>query len=302
MNLTFNERSAITVSSANHAFAVLDQFFDTCEYVNLEFKSSLRLSYTEAPQHLQLHADANFLTYLSRKSREQRSLILTLLTSLPVMHDYPYYLIEGKACNGIGYACEKKHPSISFHSEGKWATPFLTVDKHLFEGDQEVSEVIEHENIFDKASVDVHRIVLDRLVEDEKALQQSGVTSGKEIWASRAELFPSIIFCSSTSDYLNDLAGGGTYNALFKRLKDINAYFEGWTAGDFNRKGFSGGSRLESDTRIDKYQFKYSFPDGNIYQCSMHCEFYDHGMRLHFYPNPNDHKCYIGYVGKKIGA
>lgn len=302
MKFTFNERSAIPVASVAHAYAVWDQFFDVCKYLTTKYNHPLGLYYTEAPQHLLLHADASFLAYINTIDNEKRTFILGLLTGKPVVHDYPYYIIDKKACNGIGHACEMAHPALSMATANQWTQNFINLFRVLISDAGEESEDIKHKNVFDNASVDFHDDEIKKIIKAEVDAINSGINSGKEIWEAREKIFPHIVFSAQTKEYLVNLSGGGIFHALFKRLREINSYFKNWKTGDFDRKGFSGESRLESDTRIDKYGFNFPFPDKKTYFCGMHCEYYDHGFRLHFFPRPADHICYIGYIGKKIGS
>ncbi|WP_316851600.1 hypothetical protein [Pedobacter agri] len=303
MKLTFNDRSEIEVPGSIQAIGLLNEFFDTCDYLKTKYGRKPEVYFTKSFLELSLHPSLPMDAYLSQLEKDKKSFVLSLITGKPVAHDYPYYLIDSKACNGLGYACENEHPGISLSTEDKWKENFIKIQKVTFDdNDHEVSEEINKENIFDKASSDTHHAVLEKLIKAEKSIDSIGVYSGKEIWAARTELFPKLIFSPETEKYLKSLNGGGMFRALLGRLIEMNAYFEGWAMGDFDSGGFGGESRSEFPSRRAMYNFTFPFPEGKSFDCYLHCNYFDRGSRLHFHANTEDRLCYIGYMGKKIGA
>lgn len=301
MDITYNERSAISLASPNQAHQVLDNFFDLCKYLAKTYKQSVQLHYTESPYEKTLHPHSTIQAYLNTQTAEDRTRIVNLLTGTQVAHDYPYYMLEDLPCNGIGHAIENGQPSISLATEDKWKKPCLDVFKHTIE-EEEVVAPVRHENIFDEASTATHDALIRKNLAIEKARLDGEIHSGKELWSAREKIFPNLVLGPALEAYLPTVSGGGFFNQLYKRLVQMNDYFDSWTNGDFNRKGFPGDSRPESDTRLNNHNFKMNFKDKGDLDCQMHCEFYDHGTRIHFHPNADDRKGYIGYIGKKIGA
>lgn len=300
MNLTYNERSAIPLESANQAFQVLDIFFNVCTRLSKTYEA-IRLDYTENPYQQTLHPHSTIQAYLKTKNKEECSRIVGLLTGTQVAHDYPYYLIYDQPCNGIGHAVEQSQPCISLTTEQKWAVTYLELFRHTIE-EGELIEPIKHENVFDEASIDAHDAYIRANLAVEKARLESQIHSGKELWPSRENIFPSLVFSPAVEAYIINLSGSGLFNQLYRRLVDMNNYFAGWASGDFDRKGFSGDPRLESRTRFNQLDFNMSFSDNLTLDCQMHCDYYNKGFRIYFHANTQDRKGYIGYVGKKIGA
>ena len=301
MDITYNERSAVSLASPNQAHHALDVFFDVCKYLAKTYKQPLQLHYTESPYERTLHPHSTIQAYLNMQTVEDRARIISLLTGTQVVHDYPYYMMDSLPCNGIGHSVENGHPSISLATEDKWTKPYLDLFRHTIE-QKEVIDPIRHENIFDQASAAMHDALIQKNLAIEKARLEGEIHSGKELWSAREKIFPNLVLGSALEAYLLSVPGGGFFNQLYKRLVQMNDYFNSWINGDFNRKGFPGDSRPESDTRLNQHNFKMNFEKKGDLDCQMHCEFYDHGFRIYFHPNTDDRKGYIGYIGKKIGA
>ncbi|MEG1094996.1 MAG: hypothetical protein RSE08_07745 [Lactococcus sp.] len=145
---------------------------------------------------------------------------------------------------------------------------------------------------------------LTNLVNEEIEELSSSISSGYDVWEQRKKLFPNLEFCSSVKAQLIEDSQGFHIKQVLKKLKRMDIYF-----GNHNRQyspqELGLDARTESDTVQQDPQLKrlrlFQLPDGT----SQH--FFDHvGFtgnycgRIHFYPDTENQKCYIGYIGKHL--
>lgn len=169
----------------------------------------------------------------------------------------------------------------------------LTIDEN-----EEISEEIV---VVSNISKEFHVTRLEGKVVDESI---SMLSSGQDLWERREELFPNLIFCDRVKRQLYTDPEMFHIKQVAKKLKRMQEYFsEDNAVYRPNKLGL--GARTESDT-VKNSAYLSSFrvfekPDGTK------SYFYDHisfpgrySGRIHFLPDCENKKCYIGHIGEHL--
>lgn len=134
--------------------------------------------------------------------------------------------------------------------------------------------------------------------------QKKNIQCGKDLWDRRTELFPHLIFCDGVKSQISELGKSSNLTNIIERLRVLDKVALDWTNGDFNYSQTNKSYRLtihpESKPTIDNYRQAriFSLPDKRKELFSLHIITGD--LRIHFYPDNNEKKVYIGYVGHHL--
>jgi hypothetical protein len=303
MKLVINELSYGKTTSDVKAKQWYDTFFDECIAIEKEYKSKVTLIYSLPISNHAFNSDYSFGSWINGLlDSDYKSSILGMLTQDPIIHDYPYYKVYGVEGKGIGYAFDTNELLISIQSDANWKVSTLKVTKESL-NEETLDFESEHKNInniHDKKSRLSHNAFILQKIKELSEDKLKELTNGSILWKKCNIFFPNIVFCDSVETQIKFLSGSSIV-ALRKRLQELQMYLSNWNSGDFDYKAIGGDARLESDTRISKYPaLKIMCPDGKYRLFSYHCDWWLWGYRMHFYPDSNNHKCIIGYIGKKI--
>jgi|GEM_PF-1809678 len=303
MDIVLNELS-FNNSTRGRAIDWYNTLFDTCISFGKELNTPISLVATDKFSNIILDKEMMFDKWLSTISdRDKKFLIISMVTKKPILHEYPYYYFEKSEAKGLGYAYENELLPISLDNNEKWHELFLEIELHYL---TEESLEYKEESLSVKHSWNInssnHHLehFREKLSSNQKLIIQE-INSGVELWNNREVYFSHLLFCESTEDNIKRLSGI-ILKSLCNRLLEMNNYFSKWKNGDFERNGFGGDPRLESDTREKKFKKNLTIecPDKENRMFSFHCNFGTRDLRLHFFPDVEKRICYIGYIGKKI--
>lgn len=136
-----------------------------------------------------------------------------------------------------------------------------------------------------------------------KGTQYPDPKSGEELWSERDRLFPGLEFCESTGAQLNDLGNGDArLEQVLRALKSLDTYIETWSEGAFDGRRVRGPCSEESNQTLQRYSDERTFlcPDGTHRLFSWHYKLITLHWRVHFYPDEEQRKIIIGYVGRHL--
>ena len=91
---------------------------------------------------------------------------------------------------------------------------------------------------------------------------------------------------------------------IINRLKSLNDYAEHWKTGDFSYEDVNATTDLrispESNNTIKNYGSlrRFTIPNQGKKLFDLHIK--TGNLRFHFYPDNNNRKIYIGYIGKHL--
>ena len=132
--------------------------------------------------------------------------------------------------------------------------------------------------------------------------RQSSIFSGQDLWEQRESLFPNLVFCNSVKQQLYESPHRTHIQKIVSRLSILNEYYNLYPT--YQTKLLSG-ARTESDSVKNdpslKSERKFTKPDGTSDYFYEHISFSgDYSGRIHFLPDDNNKRIYVGYVGKHL--
>ena len=128
----------------------------------------------------------------------------------------------------------------------------------------------------------------------------------RNFWSRRVKLFPNLILCGEVEMQISRIGNSGYFNQIIQRLKEFNSAVNGWTQGVFNYTQINANSSLrispESASTMSRYanERRFSLPDGRTEEFELHIK--AGNLRIHFFPDNQAKKIYIGYIGPHLST
>ncbi len=161
-------------------------------------------------------------------------------------------------------------------------------------------------NLSNSVNLDVHH---DDLIMRRNAL----LSTAKDIWLQRADLFPHITLLSNQIG--TSLQSWSARQDILTKARDalnvLDLFCEKWLAGDYveyrheylRDLGLAAEVSGESDSVIrnpkKKNERMFWLDDGRQVYCENHAKLPD-GYRLHFYPDAANKRIYVAYLGSHL--
>ncbi len=125
-----------------------------------------------------------------------------------------------------------------------------------------------------------------------------------DFWNGRGELFPNLILCENVWQQIEHLSvRDDRFKLIGDKLKRLNAFTGKWTAGVFDYKSCGLDCSPDTPTRVaNTIAFRtFACPEIGNQVFSLHAKWYfgSEPFRLYFFPEANNHKVYVGYIGAK---
>ncbi len=123
-------------------------------------------------------------------------------------------------------------------------------------------------------------------------------------WKRKKELLPDLIFCDSVKQSIQKAGNSSHFNQILTKLKILNDIARNWQKGKFSyhRANQNHGINISPETpnTMAKYgtQRTFQLPEGGSQEFNLHVK--TGGLRFHFYPNEQNRKIYIGYIGPHL--
>jgi hypothetical protein len=297
--LVFNELSApVTLDNAQQVLGLLEVFSDV-------------LADPRCGPNRVLVAPANFLQFpiangytvgrwlkLKRGDEPRWRRILLLVDkrrdfTLFDRHDADTeYTYEGNSAVGLSVAHVEDGLAVSIHSHQKWDAPFIALEKTWATDSDVESRSLAVTHAARTFHLDSHIAWLKRWTADP--------VNGKELWARRAELFPSLDFCESVEEQLDALSGAEPrFKVALRGFAVLESYCSSWTTAyfDIHRLGNASGESLST---LNMYREERTFkcPDGQYRVFEWHLKKGD--TRIHFFDFPSTRRILIGYIGNHL--
>ncbi|WP_406242053.1 hypothetical protein ACF3M2_14205 [Tissierella carlieri] len=209
--------------------------------------------------------------------------------------------IEGYKFIGIGclVASNTDKNVVSLQTHELWINEIIS--GVLSSLDDEMDKIITKDIQLNNISEEAHCL---RLEDKLKKTAFDNLSSGQDLWEKRELLFPNLIFCESVKEQLYKDPQKFHIEQIAKKLFRIQEYFSEYD-GVYHPKKLGLDARSESETVKSNESLRamryFKKTDGsNDY-------FYDHiGFmgnycgRIHFLPDDENRKCYIGYIGRHL--
>ncbi|MBF0234062.1 MAG: hypothetical protein HQK65_13645, partial [Desulfamplus sp.] len=129
---------------------------------------------------------------------------------------------------------------------------------------------------------------------------------GALLWDNRHAEFPKLIFCSDCKKIFTNLSiSRANYDRLWENLKLLNnnisgCIFDGQLK-ELTQLNFTDESnRIKENSKLRRYR-EFVLPDkGTKEFFGLHVKNFPGSFRLHFLPDYEQHKIYVGYFGKHL--
>ncbi|MGD1912450.1 MAG: hypothetical protein ACFB2X_16845 [Rivularia sp. (in: cyanobacteria)] len=204
---------------------------------------------------------------------------------------------QGEIVNGIGFALIIDGLPVSFNSEIRWDTSYLSL---------EVIRIDENQNLINETVEIVHASCRNHIKEHNNWIKnrfRTQIINGQELWDRRVELFPNLEFCDEVYRQIQSLDNGKSIlRQILKRLFELEEYCKSWKVGAFDFDALPSKVSPESESRLKQFNDKLSFKcsDGKKRLFSLHVRMTPGAGRLHFCTELGPGKIIIGYIGYKI--
>lgn len=201
----------------------------------------------------------------------------------------------GALANALGLAHRLKGLGLSLPSHEAWQSKMISLDLlELAEDGGTVEGEVEARNASIPSDVEFHDVSI-------RADLRSPFANGTDIWAQRADLFPSLIFVPRTRQQIEGiLAGDPMLEQLWIKLSGMNQAIANWESGAVPHPVFPFNVRPESTSRKKYVNFKDAENVERTF--SDHCDLAPTEGRIHFIlmTEPKKHGL-VGHVGRKLG-
>lgn len=314
----FNELSLMHPTVSVEAVQLLlEGFVRSCVRARELGLEDLRLHERSIPNlyYVQLHNDYNIDTWLrdNRVSNDLRNRFREIVTSSPLVKDIEtdqherYHNSEFRKSLdrttyqvwGLGAAYIFDTLSISFATHTEWEQSEVWVDHYYL--DTELSEANEPRAVR-HFSNSVH---LNNHLTWWEECKRDSLQKSADLWQRRQEFFPNLEFCAEVENQLKNIGISKALTQIIDRLTTLNKYVSShWKTGAFNYDDANEQTNLrispESDKTLQKFGSlrKFTIPERGKAIFDLHIKAGD--LRLHFYPDNNAQKIYIGYIGKHL--
>ncbi len=201
----------------------------------------------------------------------------------------------GALANALGLAHRLKGLGLSLPSHEVWQSRNISLDLvELAEDGETVQSEVEARNASVPADLNFHDASI-------RADLRPPFANGADIWAHRAELFPSLTFIPRTRHQIEGiLPGDPMLEQLWIKLSGMNQAVADWASGGVPHPVFPFNVRPES-TRRKKY-VKFNDADDVERTFSDHADLAPTEGRIHYLLITEPKKyALVGHVGRKLG-
>jgi hypothetical protein len=126
----------------------------------------------------------------------------------------------------------------------------------------------------------------------------------QNVWENRAILFPNLIFCDRIWEQIEHLSvHDDRFKLINEKLKRLNAFTGKWVAGVFDFKNLGLENSPDTPTRVANTLALRTFNcpaiGERVFNLHIKWSYGREFFRLYYFPNENNHKVYVGYIGPK---
>ncbi len=314
--MVLNEES-LPFRSKDDCESHLPEFFDIVKEAFLERVAPVRVSeqFDAGWYNILLCGDIFLRTWLEKQEKEYRRRLKSLFanTAVPqipyedaiLRHRYglsEFYLDGNKklATPSLGAALIQDAISISFLSGIHWDSPHISIV--WMKMDDSMSIEKEKQTVKNAARL-VHWRV--HLVDIQKQRKEN-CRKGAEFWNRREQEFPKLVFCGNTEKEFKRMSySNAMFNRLWDNLKLLNEHIlesdsdeelRAKAALDFTDESDS----VKNNPKLRRFR-EFALPGGTQKEFfGLHVKNFPGAFRLHFFPDYQNNKVYIGYFGKHL--
>jgi len=213
---------------------------------------------------------------------------------------------EDSSFEALRAAAWHDSPLVGFPTRSPWMDSPIPVTVTQLDQDGEIRQsALDLINFFSFGIFEHH---IPELLEKRNEL----IRSGRTIFDDRATLFPDLKFCGKTPQQLRNWSAGHIIlDQVKETLTVLNHFCEVWGNDSFPAYhhgalkvlGLNHEVSGESSTVLNKPRLRaereFWLPCGRKEVFQNHVKL-NNGFRLHFFPEPDSKKIYIGYIGPHL--
>ncbi|HAJ79093.1 MAG TPA: hypothetical protein DCO75_04915 [Fibrobacteres bacterium] len=317
--LVFNHHS-LPFNSKEKAFSAIPEFLKICLRANNLGLSTILIDDNVDRNwfRLQLAEGYYWQDWYNQNNNDQNKDLIRAFRSIKTRQ--PFFssndIVEGlelfevklnaKDYSAFQAAVWHESPVTSFPTRVPWNTSPIPVEVNEINKDGKlISNKSEIDNIYSMS-------IIDMLEPDLLNNRKESIQSGKEILERKKEICPLVDFCGKTQEHL---LSGSFSKTILEQVKDsitgLNSFCEKWNAGIFEnyshenlrKAGLNHNVSGESPTVLQnpalRSEREFWLPDGSKELFENHIKIAK-GIRIHFYPDPENKKIYVGYIGSHL--
>lgn len=317
MDIILNELSLQQLAAtAAQARAVLDQWLQLVDALSRQlavqpvFRAAISLLHLPVAQDGYL-----FVQWLDALSPDEQARALAATAQTPfVRESYPEYRFRGTAppipaecydveCHGFAYAVEHSCLTWSLDPQAHWPAPQYPLARLTVEAENVHEEVLPAWHLPATGLVPAHQPFLAaRLSDTEQRIIQSNRTGAAllRFWSVH---FTHLDLTAEATRTL-PLVPTGALPAVIRLLIELQRFFSHWNGIPANYEtALAFKATQESDSRLREYAQNLLIRclDGETRLMNWHLRYTPDAGRLYFIPNEAQRRCFVGYVGLKIG-
>jgi len=316
--LVLNELSVDHISENQFAARqIMTMFLKTYQTASkLGIRNSFSIpAYTYYIHNLELCPGYTVHDWLFDKDvkREEQSYFRTIANKSPLqmpedidinsLLEWSEYSYDSKICKGFAIAAITNSIAVSFQSDECWLTHSFSIKREFIDSENLDAggsnfEFYEVKHVSEPSHFEHHKEWIDEL-------KLNQVADGIALWRQKEQMFPKLIFCDNTKEFITDLRSSHPwFNPILSKFRDFQHYCEGWHSGQFVDTAIRGKLSRESESVRNSSHLiglrTFLCPDGQHRICEWHARLTPNEGRLHFYPDEENKVIYIGYIGRHL--
>lgn len=204
---------------------------------------------------------------------------------------------QGKLSKGLKAAFFSNTYCINFLTDMCWDVTSIPIEHEYW-----VEDDIRKEQKVVKCFSTVEHV--NAHIDSFRQQQEANLQRSRELWDRRNEFFPNLVLCPSVKQQISRLGKSIDFGNVLERLRELDMVASKWVSGSFNysliNKQYNLTIHSESQLTLDNFgsSRRFTLPNGDRKSFPLHLLV--GGLRIHFYPDVDEHIIYIGYIGAHL--
>lgn len=213
--------------------------------------------------------------------------------------EYEFTVEGGRTAGGLGSAYLLESIAVSLNTSGNWDQTEIAVSVSQM---TDMGDIEQNEQIVKHISQVSHIPLHQNWIQDRFT---TSVSDGEYLLTKCPQWYPDLVFIAQAETQLREMtAGTPQLRQAVKRLFDLENYCQTWVDGGFDKDKLASKASPESNSVRDNPKFRdkrmFLFPDGRSEFCEWHVRLTPDNWRLHFFPDAEQRKITICYIGTKL--
>ena len=249
--------------------------------------------------------------WLGNLEREKRQFMVSVADRFPYIDEKDtvayaqYYLsdfrsddLEEKEAKGLGAAWLLDGIAVSFFGMEQWNHPLIHIQQRKMDDNTDIAEtMVEVRNAVSSAHMELHREYYRGVEYCERQLGKLD-----QLKDSGEKIFPALVFGDMVYDWLDRSNLSVTaFRRIIRHLYRLNRFFEdGVSRGNCDLRILPHCSGESESTRNQFSSAREFLIHGREYDCEWHLKIIADNIRIHFFPDFENRKVYVGYIGRHL--